>query len=112
MSRVLNHAEAAAQSLLARKVEQGLITPEASQRLFNWGFRIVTQTIANMRRAEQSTDMITAAVQRKKQQAVTDFAQAKDQRARRMSYAELVLGQMFEVVWAGMQEDVAAYQTR
>lgn len=109
--RVLAHTETAVRDLLAEKVEQGNLTPADANRLFNWGFRIVTQTIGNWRRNEHNADQINEAIQRKHLQAKRALVTAATANARNLACRDLLLAQMFTAAWKGMQQDVNAYKT-
>lgn len=108
--RVLANAETSAWNLLNEKVAQGQMTERDSVRIFNWGFRTATATIANWRHRSTDTDIIDTAIQRKMQTAKLRIAQARTQNGKNLAARELILAQMFDAVWRGMQKDVAVYQ--
>jgi hypothetical protein len=108
--RVIANTETAARNMLAEKVEQGVMTAADSERLFNWGFRIVLQTIGNWRLRNATDEAIANAILRRKRAAKLHFVQANTQNKRNLGAREMILAQMFEVVWQGMQQDAARYQ--
>jgi hypothetical protein len=109
--RVIENTEAAARRMLAEKVEQGLMTEADAARLFNWGFRIVLQTIGNWRLRKATDEAIADSIMRRKRAAKVRYVQATTQNNRNLGARDLILAQMFETVWQGMQQDAARYKT-
>ena len=110
--RALVHAETAAAELMALKVRQGLLSQKEAQELHGWAFRHALATIGNWRRRNAAPDLITDAIQRRKKAATTRYDLARTWEQRTKLYRDVVLAQMFEVVWMGMQKDNASYAGR
>lgn len=111
--RALTNTETAVRELLAAKVKQGQMTEADAVRLYNWGFRIALTTIGNLRNRREAGDaVITDFIQRKVHAAKTSIRLAPTLRAQNIGARDLLLAQMYAAVWKGMQQDVAAYQSR
>lgn len=110
--RALANTETAVRELLTTKVKQGQMTEGDAVRLFNWGFRIAVTTIGNLRHRKADDDQINAFIQRKVRDAKTAIRTARTLQAQNLGARDLLLAQMYAVVWTGMQADVAAYQSR
>lgn len=110
--RVIANTETSVRNLLQEKVRSGLMTQADADRLFRWGFRIVTETIANWRRREATPEAIAGAISRREQIAKTRYAKSIPGNSRHLAARDLILAQMFDAAWKGMQKDVAAYKIR
>jgi hypothetical protein len=108
--RVTNHTEAAVRELLQTKINQRQITQADAQHMGSEGFRAIAQTLGNWRHREATDKQIADAIQRRMNAAKLHRHQAKTQAAYARALRELVIAQMYEVIWAGMLRDVAAYQ--
>jgi hypothetical protein len=92
-------AEQAGRDFLAGKVAEGVITEVAADTLYSLGFELVIRTIADLRRGGMSEQDITNWFARE-----TADARATGRRLR------LVIAQLYEAVWDGMQQDRARFK--
>jgi hypothetical protein len=110
--RVLTNTETAAREMLDTKVQQGLMTEADAIRLFNWGFRIALTTLGNWRHRNATPEAIEDAISRRTQAAKMRRATARTQNQKHLAARDLVLAELFNAVWQGMQRDAAVYATR
>jgi hypothetical protein len=111
--RVLANTETAVRDLLAEKIAERQVTHAEAVRLYTSGFRNISATIANWRHRNATDEAIQDAIGRRLTAAKLHRSLARTEAARTKALTELTIAQMYEVIWQGIQQDVAAYsQTR
>ena len=108
--RVTANTDSAVRDLLAEKIAMRQVDHKEAVRLFTTGYRTIAATIANWRHRNATDEAITEAIARRMHAAKLRRAGARTEAARKMALTELTIAQMYEVIWQGMQQDVAAYQ--
>jgi hypothetical protein len=120
--RVLANTETAVRDLLAEKIAKRQVTHTEAVRLYTTGFRNISATIAKWRHRNATNEAIQECIDRRMTAARQHKTQAsqilhrcgsRDERAQKVvakANQELTIAQMYQVIWDGMQRDVAAYQ--
>jgi hypothetical protein len=110
--RVTTRTEAAARQMLQDMVDQGVMTQKDATRLFKYAYSQVVVTLGNWRRRNAKPEAIEEAIGRRIKAARVRVVHAPNQNAKNLAHRDLIVALMFQAVWNGMQEDVAAYSGR
>jgi hypothetical protein len=110
--RVLANTEQAVRDLLAEAITRRQVSHKEAVHLYTTGFRTIAATIANWRRRNATDEAIEAAIERRRTAARLHRSQARTPETRTMALREQTVARMYEVIWQGMQQDVAAYATQ
>lgn len=96
---MLAHAREAADALLARRITDGSMTPEAARDMATTGFTVTTRILADLRARDGLSE-----------QAIVDAFEARLDKARAAGDEQRITAAEFALaVWDGMRRDLAAY---
>ncbi|WP_354643932.1 hypothetical protein [Kitasatospora camelliae] len=105
----LDASERAARDLLNRKVREGIIDRRSANEVLKVGLPFVRHMLATWRREGTDPQWITGKFQAIHAEALQRQAAAAGAVAQRMALTRVMCAELYLAVWAGLQEDYAAF---